>query len=162
MNPRRCHAARGQGLVEAVLWLPVVVLVVILGVQLLVYAYDRAMVGALEQRVLINAGQDAGETSGLDDRLAAAARLARLDPSRLWVRVSTPGNTGDWHLLSDESTPAQAAWRYAPAALPGSDVVVELHYSYTMRVPFLGVRDVGIDTGGTAASLSYRPAGAPQ
>lgn len=162
MSLGRRHAARGQGLVEAVLWLPIVVLVVILGVQLLVYAYDRAMVGALEQRVLINAGQVAGETPSLDHRLVVAARVARLDPSRLWVRVSTPGNTGDWHLLSDESTPAQAAWRYAPPALPGGDVVVELHYSYSMRMPFLGARDVGIDTGGTAASLSYQPSGAPQ
>lgn len=156
------HAARGQGLVEAALWIPLFVLLVILGVQLLVYAYDRAMVGAVEQRVLISAGQAAGETASLDHQLVAAARVARLDPTRLWVRVSTPGDTGEWHLLSDESTPAQASWRYAPAALPGNDIVVDLHYSYTMRVPFLGVQDIGIDTGGTAASLSYRPAGAPQ
>jgi len=159
---RRLSAARGQGLVEAALWIPVAVIVVYLGVSMLLYAYDRAMVGALQQRVLINAGQGGGETADLDHRLAAAARIAHVDTSHLWVRISTPGDQGDWHLLSEDGTPAQDSWRYAPAALPGEDINVQLHYSYTIRAPFLGVHDVGIETGGTAASLSYQPAGADQ
>ena len=159
---RRLSAARGQGLVEAALWIPVAVIVVYLGVSMLLYAYDRAMVGALQQRVLINAGQGGGETSNLDHRLAAAARIAHVDTSHLWVRISTPGDQGDWHLLSEDGTPAQDSWRYAAAALPGEDIDVQLHYSYTIRAPFLGVHDVGIETGGTAASLSYQPAGADQ
>lgn len=159
---RRLYAARGQGLVEAALWIPVAVIVVYLGVSMLLYAYDRAMVGALQQRVLINAGQGGRETSDLDHRLAAAARVAHVDTSHLWVRISTPGDQGDWHLLSEDGTPAQDSWRYAAAALPGEDIDVQLHYSYTIRAPFLGVHDVGIETGGTAASLSYQPAGAGQ
>jgi len=159
---RRLSAARGQGLVEAALWIPVAVIVVYLGVSMLLYAYDRAMVGALQQRVLINAGQGGGETSDLDHRLAAAARVAHVDTSHLWVRISTPGDQGDWHLLSEDGTPAQDSWRYAAAALPGEDIDVQLHYSYTIRAPFLGVHDVGIETAGTAASLSYQPTGAGQ
>ena len=93
---RRLPAARGQGLVEAALWIPVAVIVVYLGVSMLLYAYDRAMVGALQQRVLINAGQGGGETSDLDHRLAAAARIAHVDTSHLWVRISTIGRTATW------------------------------------------------------------------
>ncbi len=93
---RRLYAARGQGLVEAALWIPVAVIVVYLGVSMLLYAYDRAMVGALQQRVLINAGQGGGETADLDHRLAAAARIAHVDTSHLWVRISTIGRTATW------------------------------------------------------------------
>jgi Tfp pilus assembly protein PilW len=163
MSPQRPYrAARGQSLVELAIWLPLAIVLIVGTVQGLVYAYDRAMLASMHDRALTGAAQDAGETPTFDAQLADDARRARLDVGRLWVRVATPGDEGEWHLLADAGTGAAAGWHYAPAAAPGSDVRVALHYSVTLRVPFIGARDVGLDTSGLMPSLSYRAVGAAQ
>ena len=156
-RPRALPApqARGQATIEAALVLPVLILVVAMAVQLLGYAYARAMVGNLADRAALDVGLAGGETASVDAQLARACAGANLDCSQLQVRISTSA-PGLWPAVnaadpSDWPAPATA----------GTAVTVELSYNDAFVMP--GVTHyILIHVTQSGIAVSARTPGPPQ
>ena len=149
MTVKRCHAARGQSLVEFALVLPVFLAVGLLCLQLCILGVRWWQLNGVAGAVVRQAAAANGETPAVDDALLNIVAANGLQGDRLSVEIDTDAGVGHAHRADQ----AQAADAPPPAGYSGTVTVRLTYHEPLLFTLFGGAASLG-------ATLSQESTGA--